>query len=170
MRRYDGEEIYKAIPNRYPWMILNTLIVEEGVKASGYVKLSPDGWFFQCHFPGMPVFPATLLVETMTQVFISTFLEERMELNSADAWEWKPEDIPLLIQVSGFKMKRALHPGDSVRIDACLHSFKRGIARGICKAFQLGGDAAEKETLVTEFEVSHALPSLMSLPQPGGES
>lgn len=169
MRKYNGEEIYRAIPNRYPQMILDTLIVDEGEKASGYVKLSPGDWFFQCHFPGMPVLPATLLVETMTQVFISTFLKERAESTSV-ACDWKPEDIPLLIQVSGFKMARALHPGDFVRIDAYLRSFRRGIARGNCKAFQLADDLIEKETLVTEFEVSHALPSLMAVPHLGGKT
>ena len=152
MRKYNGEEIYRAIPNRYRQMILDTLIVDEGEKASGYVKLSPGDWFFQCHFPGMPVLPATLLVETMTQVFISTFLKERAESTSV-ACDWKPKNTQLFF------------PND-----AYLRSFRRGIARGNCKAFQLADDLIEKETLVTEFEVSHALPSLMAVPHLGGKT
>lgn len=164
MKKFVGEEIYRAIPNRYPLMILDTLIVEAGIKASGYMELTQDQWFFQCHFPGIPIMPATLLAETMTQVFISIFLPEQEERSGTDGW--KQEDIPILVQIGGFKMRQALLPGDVVRIDAYLHSFRRGIAQGKCAAFKISADGAGAETLVTEFEVSHALPSAITAPRP----
>lgn len=161
-----GEEIYRAIPNKYPLMILDSLEIEAGERASGYMRLAPESWYFQCHFPGRPIMPATLLVETMTQVFISTFLtapggaaEECARAGNICAWGgdiWREDNIPVLVRIGGFKMKQPLGPGDSVRLDARLHSFRRGIAQGTCEAYKLPQEGPE--TLVTEFEVTHMVP------------
>jgi 3-hydroxymyristoyl/3-hydroxydecanoyl-(acyl carrier protein) dehydratase len=63
--RYVGEEIYKVIPNRYPLMLLNSLTVEED-SAIGQIDLKGDEWFFQCHFPGRPIMPLSLLIPSET--------------------------------------------------------------------------------------------------------
>ena len=172
MKKFTGTEIYELIPNRYPLMFLDSLVVEAGKRASGYKRLDEEDWFFKCHYPGVPVFPATQLVEGMTQVFISTFLPERSEPrkdthseadNDCEKGErrWEKEDIPMLIRIGEFRMKQALYPGDSIRLDAYLCSFKRGIAQGTCEAYKLPSDQEGVETLVTKFEVTHALPQNM---------
>lgn len=72
--KYVGEEIYNAIPNRYPYMILDTLDVEDN-KAVAKIALKQDLWIFDCHYPGHPILPMTLLLESMTQTFSATFLQ-----------------------------------------------------------------------------------------------
>ena len=142
--KYFGEEIYKVIPNRYPLMILDSLgIYENEGRAEIYLK--EDMWFFQCHYPDYPVMPLTLLIESMTQVFSAIFLAKTAK-----------KEIPLLISIDNIKMKTSAFPGDKLRLVATLVSFRRGVAKGIVKAFK-----NEDEQPICEFEVVEVLPSQM---------
>ena len=68
--KYVGEEIYKAIPNRKPLMLLETLELEEN-RGMATIDLKGDEWFFACHFPGNPVMPFSLLIESLSQVHVA---------------------------------------------------------------------------------------------------
>lgn len=143
--KYVGEEIYNIIPNRYPYMILDSLEIVED-KAVSEVDLKDDLWIFSCHFPGNPTFPMTLLVECMTQTFMATLYPKKEDKS----------EISLVYHIGAMHLKEGAQPGDKLKIEADLKSFKRGIAKGICRAFKNEGSEP-----ILEFEISHALPSQM---------
>lgn len=143
------EEIYEVIPNRYPFMILNSLKIEDE-NAIGTIKLKGDDWFFECHYPGNPILPMSLLIESMTQTFSAIFLSKSNE-----------NEIPVISSLSGesgtaIRMKESAKPEDSIKLVASLNSFRRGIAKGICKAYK-----NEKESPIIELEIVEVLPSKM---------
>ena len=147
--RYTHQEINTVIPNRYPLMFLDSLEVFEN-QAIGFIVLSDDTWFFSCHFPNYPIVPMSLIIESMTQVFSATFLSKVGTL-----------EIPVISSImgvdgKGIKQKESVVPGDRVRITASLISFKRGIAKGVCKAFK--NDAVDS---FIEFEIVDVLPSML---------
>lgn len=90
--------------------------------------------------------PLTLLVESMTQTFSSTFLPYAEDKS----------EIPLISSLGELRLKEGARPGDVIRIEAALHSFKRGIAKGTCRAFKNGG-----EQPILEFNIVDVLPSQM---------
>lgn len=145
LMKYVGEEIYHIIPNRKPFMILDTLVVEDN-HAVSELFLKSEEWFFQCHYPGNPILPLTLLVESMTQTFSATFLPKAEDKT----------EIPVISSLGEIRLKEGSKPGDILRIEATLQSFKRGIAKGNCKAFKNGG-----ENPILEFEIVDVLPSQM---------
>ena len=56
-------------PNQEPFLFINkSLKVKHLESATCTLNLSPDEWFFKCHWPGNPNMPAALQLETMTQV------------------------------------------------------------------------------------------------------
>ena len=56
-------------PNQEPFLFINnSLVVKSFQSATCTLVLSPDEWFFKCHWPGNPNMPAALQLETMTQV------------------------------------------------------------------------------------------------------
>lgn len=147
---YVGEEIYNVIPNRYPYMILDTLEVEDN-KAVAKIALKQDLWIFDCHYPGHPILPMTLLIESMMQTFLATFLSKAEDKT----------EIPIISSISGVEggkisQKEYAAPGDVITIVTTLSSFKRGIAKGLCKAYKNGG-----ENPIIEFEIVEVLPSQM---------
>ena len=143
--KYIGKEIYKVIPNRYPYMILDSLEVEED-RAIAEIALKEDLWIFECHYPNNPILPLTLLVESMTQTFSATFLPKVENKN----------EIPVISSISEIRLKEGSKPGDILRIEADLKSFKRGIAKGSCRAFKNNGEAP-----IIEFDIVDVLPSQM---------
>lgn len=140
-----GEEIFNIIPNRPPYMILDSLEVEDN-KAVAEIILKEDLWIFACHYPGQPILPLTLLVESMTQTFSATFLPKAND----------KVEIPVISSVGEIRLKEGARPGDILRLEATLLSFKRGIAKGVCKAFKNGA-----ENPILEFEIVDVLPSQM---------
>jgi 3-hydroxyacyl-[acyl-carrier-protein] dehydratase len=108
-------------------MLLEGLTIDDD-HAVSEINLKGNEWFFECHYPGNPIMPLSLLIESMSQTFISIFLEKCGN-----------SEIPVFSSLGGnekISLKDKLVPGDSVRIEATLKSFKRGIAKGICRAFK----------------------------------
>lgn len=136
---YD-EDIYTVIPNRYPLMILNSLEIIDD-KATSIIKLTEDDWFFKCHYPGDPVLPLSILLESMTQTFSATFVAGR-------------EEKPVISSISEIRLKERCIPGDELRLEAQLESFRRGIAKGNCSAYKNDG-----ENPIMEIKIVEVLPS-----------
>lgn len=56
-------------PNKEPFLFVNDSLKVNYLKsATCKILLSPDDWFFKCHWPGNPNMPAALQLESMTQV------------------------------------------------------------------------------------------------------
>ena len=145
---FAREEIYNVIPNRYPLMLLDSLEVE-GNRAVGIIALKRDDWFFECHYPEQPILPLSLLMESMTQTFSSVFLSQA-----------ESKEIPVISSIAGcdgpIRLKESAIPGDHIRIEASLSSFRRGIAKGTCKAYK--NDGTEP---IMAIDIVEVLPSKM---------
>ena len=126
-------------------MILDSLELK-GNMAIAEINLKEDLWIFECHYPGRPMLPLTLLVESMTQTFSATFLPKAEDKT----------EIPVISSLGEIRLKEESQPGDVLRLETSLTSFKRGIAKGTCKAFKNGG-----ENPILEFDIVDVLPSQM---------
>ena len=64
----DIRAILKAIPHRYPFLLIDQVeIMADGKHVIGTKCVSANEPFFQGHFPGHPVMPGVLIVEAMAQ-------------------------------------------------------------------------------------------------------
>lgn len=121
LRDLNPIEIQKYQANRYPWFFLDIITeVKPGSYAKGYKNFTYNEWFFPPHFADNPIVPGFILTESLVQVFIMSFLT--MEGNEgAIATDLSSSSSRFLLEVK---------PGDRLDIEANLHSYHRGIAKG----------------------------------------
>ena len=132
---YDINQIIECQRNRYPVLLIDKIIsLIPGEKAIGIKCFTYNEWFFPAHFEDEPNVPGFVLVESMVQTFIMTFLTLEEHKGKKTSF----------INIDKVKFYKQVIPGEKLRIDAILNSFKRGIAKGsvitlrddeiICKA------------------------------------
>ena len=66
--KIEIEEIKKILPHRHPFLFLDWCeITEVGKEGKGYKKFLPNEYFFNGHFPNMPIVPGVILIEALAQ-------------------------------------------------------------------------------------------------------
>ncbi|WP_182040579.1 3-hydroxyacyl-ACP dehydratase FabZ [Bombella mellum] len=102
-------QIMKAIPHRYPFLLLDRM---EEIRASesavGIKNVTVNEPFFQGHFPARPVMPGVLIVEAMAQTAATLVV-----LTLGKAFEGK---LVYFMTVENAKFRRPVGPGDQLRI------------------------------------------------------
>ena len=106
------KDIKGRLPFRYPFLLIDRAeIVEHGVNA--VKNLTMDEEFFQGHFPGAPIMPGVLQVESMFQT-ASLFLNQGCDCERC---------IPLLTGLKKVKFRKPVLPGDVLFIEITVDSY-----------------------------------------------
>ena len=127
-------EIQKIIPHRYPFLLIDKVIVTEASKkATAYKSVSGNEQFFQGHFPGNPIMPGVLIVEALAQTSCVLFLS-RPDLK---------DKVAYFMAIEQAKFRKTVLPGDQLelKIEVIKAREKFGKVRG--EAFVSGEVVAE---------------------------
>ena len=101
--------------NRHPLLFIDKIVdTIPGKEANSIKCFSYNEWFFPAHFEDDPSVPGFILVESMVQTFIMTFL-------TLEEHKGKKTNF---ISINNVKFKRMVIPGDVLKINAKLVSFK----------------------------------------------
>lgn len=77
VRVLDIHAITKAIPHRYPFLLIDKVeVIEEDKKGIGTKMVTSNEQFFVGHFPGQPVMPGVLIIESMAQTACAMLLSK----------------------------------------------------------------------------------------------
>ncbi len=108
-RMAGAEDIIKALPHRYPFLLVDRILEHEhGVRIVGLKNVTINEPFFQGHFPGHPVMPGVLIVESMAQVGGLMMLATAAEAEQL---------IMYFTSLDNVKFRRPVKPGDQLRIE-----------------------------------------------------
>ena len=77
VRSLDIAGVKKAIPHRYPFLLIDKIqVIEEDKRCIGIKMVTANEHFFEGHFPGQPVMPGVLIIESMAQTACAMLLSK----------------------------------------------------------------------------------------------
>jgi 3-hydroxyacyl-[acyl-carrier-protein] dehydratase len=150
LKNLSALEIQEYQQNRYPCFFVDT--IEEaipGKSAKGFKNFTFNEWFFPAHFADEPNVPGFVQIETLTQVFLMSFLTLPENKGKKTGF----------VSVDKAKFKRKIVPGERLDIEATLGSYRRGLAKGRVESFVNGEPACLLELVV-------AVPDIMTQYRP----
>jgi len=136
---FDINEIQKFVPHRYPFLLIDRIVEMERFKRIVAIKcVSINEAFFQGHFPGKPVMPGVLILESMAQAGGMLLLQEIPD---------RDKKVMYLASINDVKFRRPVVPGDQLRIEVNIVTWKGDLCKIEAKAFVDGNLATEAKML-----------------------
>lgn len=113
----NHENIDKFLKNRFPFIFVDSAIVNPGCASFAMKNFTNNEWFFPCHFPDNPIVPGSLLLECLFQSAILCLTTDNM-IQADYVYPRKLKDVSFLSPA---------YPGDQLHVEAKIVSGKRGV-------------------------------------------
>lgn len=111
----DGQQVLEVtdimgiLPHRYPFLFIDRILEVERKKRIVAIKnVSINEPFFQGHFPGYPIMPGALVVESIAQAGGTLLLPEVPD---------RENKLMVFTSIERAKFRRPVLPGDQLRIE-----------------------------------------------------
>lgn len=135
----DINEIQHFLPHRYPFLLIDKVVELERLKRIVAIKnVSINEAFFQGHFPGKPVMPGVLILESMAQAGGLLLLQDIPD---------REHKLLYLASMNNVKFRRPVVPGDQLRVEVNLITWKGDLCKIEAKAY-VGGNLATEASLL----------------------
>lgn len=136
----DINKIMELLPHRFPMLLVDRIVSVSEDKCRGIKNVTINEAFFQGHYPGMPIMPGVLILESMAQTGAVILL----------ANEQYKGMIPVIGAIDGVKYKRLVVPGDQLVIDVELLWIRNSIGR-------ISATARVEDDLAAQMEMTFKL-------------
>ena len=132
---FDIREMLGFLPHRYPFLLIDRIVEFEPTKRLVAIKnVTINEPFFLGHFPGYPIMPGVLVVEAMAQAGGIIMMHELPD---------RAEKLVVFTGIERAKFRRPVTPGDQLRIEVTVLSFRTRAGRIEGKAYVEGKVACE---------------------------
>ena len=139
MAELDIKEIMKILKQRPPFLLVDRITDYDDTHVTGYKNVTINETFFQGHFPGDPVMPGVLILESMGQV-ASIMVGLRLGKEQEDK-------IAFFAGADKIRFRKPVKPGDKLVTKAELLKARGSSGKAKITAYVDDEVAAEGEFL-----------------------
>ena len=132
---HSASEIEGLIPHRWPFLLVDRIVEydPEAKRIVGIKGVTATEWFFQGHFPGLPVMPGVFQVEALAQT-MAVYVAKQPGFG---------DRIGLFAGIDECRFKRVVQPGDTLRLEIVMEKLGNRFGRGRGVASDDGETACE---------------------------
>jgi 3-hydroxyacyl-[acyl-carrier-protein] dehydratase len=130
-------QIERLIPHRWPFLLVDRIVAYEPDRGfiRGEKSVTATEWYFQGHFPGLPVMPGVMQVEALAQT-MAVYVAQQ---------EGFGDRIGLFAGIEECRFKRVVQPGDRLTLEVTMEKLGRRFGRGRAVASVDGEVACEAQ-------------------------
>jgi 3-hydroxyacyl-[acyl-carrier-protein] dehydratase len=142
MTELDSAALLALIPHRPPFLLIDRVLdIDPGkrIVAEKDVDFERD-WFLQGHFPEYPVMPGVLIVEGLAQAGAVLVMQDQANTGKT----------PLFARIDNCRFRQQVRPGDTLRLEVEVTSFRDPIGKA-------HGRALVRDKLACEADLTFAL-------------
>ena len=139
----EASEIEKVLPHRYPFLLIDRVVwmtLEPEKRLKAIKNVSANEPFFTGHFPGNPVMPGVLIIESMAQA-------AGMLANLDASLSGKTGELYYLVKIDKAKFTQVVKPGDQLVLDVIQKRIIRRMGVYECQALVDGKRVASCEIM-----------------------
>jgi 3-hydroxyacyl-[acyl-carrier-protein] dehydratase len=115
-------QIQKLIPHRWPFLLVDRIVEYDPTR--GYIRgekaVTAAEWYFQGHFPQLPVMPGVLQVEALAQT-MAVYVAQQQGFG---------DRIGLFAAIDDCRFKRVVQPGDRLSLEVTMEKLGGRFGRG----------------------------------------
>jgi 3-hydroxyacyl-[acyl-carrier-protein] dehydratase len=143
---FSIQEILDLLPHRYPFLLIDRIVEFEPARRLVAIKnVTMNEQFFQGHFPGHPIMPGVLVIEAMAQAGAIIMMSEIPD---------REKKLAVFTGIERAKFRRPVVPGDQLRIEVEVLTFKSRLGRMEARAL-VDGKVACQATLTCQIVPKH---------------
>ena len=123
MKPIEAKYIYRLLPHKYPFLLVDRVVkLDPGKSAVGIKNVTINEPYFTGHFPGEPIVPGVLIVESLAQLTAVMYCTgafpadtnwddiEHLDID----YEAIADKVGYLVDIRNMKFKRLVRPGDTL--------------------------------------------------------
>jgi 3-hydroxyacyl-[acyl-carrier-protein] dehydratase len=143
MNKLEIREILNYLPHRFPFLLIDRVLSwEPGKNIVAIKNVAVNEPYFQGHFPGNPVMPGVMILESLAQAAaILSFLSMKRDSTQ--------NLLYYFVGIDRARFKKPVIPGDQLRLDVTLTRQVRGIGKFAAVATVADDVVTEADLLCT---------------------
>lgn len=103
----DINVIKRILPHRYPFLLVDRILMMDGMHIVGMKNVTTNEGFFEGHFPGRPIMPGVLVIEAMAQTAGVLMLSKDENFGK----------LAYFIGIDNVRFRKTVVPGDQLVIE-----------------------------------------------------
>jgi len=138
------EQVLARVPQQHPFRFIDEILELDKERIVGTYRFRDDEYFYRGHFPGLPITPGVILIETMAQTAVVAF---GLYLSMFVSRSGPDDPVTLFTLADNVEFTGVIRPGERVVVSGKKIYFRANQLKVAASMERLNGEVVCSGTL-----------------------